>query len=233
MVATATTSDHRAVPGTITGLRAWGRAVLRHVARPGCGARRPPAPPARRVAILHSDIVGSTRLIEAAGHGYPDLLVRHRALIAGAVRRRGGRFLAYAGDGTLATFDRAEDAVVAAVEAQRALGAEPWPTGLAVRVRMGVHAGPIREVAGEPVGLAVNLGARVMAAAGAGQILVSTTAAAAGRPGLAARPGVRVGDAGWHVLGDHVGRVRLNQVVADGVTVTVPSETAELPVAVG
>lgn len=217
----------------MTGVRARGRALLRQVARRGRPRRPRPEGPSPRVAILHSDIVGSTRLIEAAGHDYPDLLVRHRALIAGAVRRRGGRFLAYAGDGTLATFDRAESALLAAVEAQWALGAERWPTGFAVRVRMGVHAGQISEIAGEPVGLAVNLGARVMAAAEAGQILVSTTAAAAGRSGLAGRSGVTVRDAGWHVLGDHVGRVRLNQVVADGVTVTLPSETGELAMAIG
>jgi class 3 adenylate cyclase len=227
MAATAAISDDRAVRGTGGGPRTWGRAVLRLITRPGRARRRGHGGPPRRVAVLHSDIVGSTRLVEAAGHHYPRLLVRHRRLIEAAVRRRGGRFLAYAGDGTLATFDQAEDAVVAAVEAQRALGAEPWPRGFDVRVRMGVHAGPVQEVAGEPVGLAVNLGARVMAAAEAGQVLVSTTAAAAGRTGLALAPGIAVRDAGWHVLDDHAGRVRLNQVVADGVTVTLPPVPAE------
>src|SRR5690606_23456350 len=72
-----------------------------------------------------------------------------------------------------------DHALAAAVEAQRAIGAAPWPQDLAPRVRMGVHVGEIVEVDGEPVGLAVHHGARVMAAARPGQVLVSPDAAAA------------------------------------------------------
>lgn len=147
-----------------------------------------PARP-RCVTVLHGDIVGSTRLAEAAGADYPRLLVRHRRLIAAAVRRMGGRFLAHAGDGSMALFDRTADAVVAAVDAQRALAAEAWPAGRPVRVRMGIHRGEVHEIDGEPVGVAIHHGARVMAAAGAGQVLLSDAAAAdvaadlaAGRP---------------------------------------------------
>jgi class 3 adenylate cyclase len=177
----------------------------------------------RLVTVMHSDIVASTSLVERAGSRYPRLLVRHRALIARAVGRSGGRFLSHSGDGTMAVFDRADDAVVAAVEAQRALAAERWPDGLVPRVRMGVHTGEVHEVAGEPVGLAINRGARIMAAAQPGQVMVSTAAAAAARrDGLSRAHGISMGDAGWHFLRDHNGPVRLRQLVADGVTVVVP-----------
>src|SRR5690606_29337846 len=187
----------------------------------------------RRAAVLQSDIVGSTRLLRAAGDDYPELLVRHRELIARAVTRRRGRFLAPAGDGTMAVFDRVDHALAAAVEAQRAIGAAPWPQDLAPRVRMGVHVGEIVEVDGEPVGLAVHHGARVMAAARPGQVLVSPDAAAAvgatggapaeGRATVGDGAAVAVVDAGWHVLRVHDEPVRLGQVAADGLAVEAPS----------
>jgi class 3 adenylate cyclase len=175
------------------------------------------------VAVVQSDIVSSTHLLEAAGREYPQLLVRHRALIASAVARRGGRFLSHAGDGTLAVFDRAGSALAAAVEAQRALGDEPWPEGLAPRVRMGMHIGDAFEIDGEPVGLVIHHGARIMAAAHPGQVMVSTEAADAADRDRGTEPDAyAVADAGWHTLRDHAEPVRLVQVVADGLTVVAP-----------
>ena len=183
----------------------------------------------RNVVVVQTDIVGSTRLLEAAGEAYPSVLLRHRALIGSAVERLGGRFLAHAGDGTLAVFDCAHDAIAASVEAQQALAVERWPAGLALRVRTGVHAGQIYDVDGEPVGLTINQGARIMAAAEPGQVVVSSAAVTAASPcaGGTGRWGtVRypVADAGWHALRDHIGPVRLRQVVADGLTVVLPAD---------
>ncbi|HEY7069314.1 MAG TPA: hypothetical protein VH479_04330, partial [Acidimicrobiales bacterium] len=117
--------------------------------------------------------------------------------------------------------DDPTDAVAAAVEAQQALAAEPWPTGLAPRARMGVHAGEVYDLDGEPVGLAVNLGARIMAEAAAGQVVVSDTVAHA----VAGTGAPRLADAGWHEIRNHAGSVHLHQAVADGVTVVVPNRT--------
>lgn len=208
---------------------AWARrrllAVVTHVRDPRRSHGRHGYERPRRVSVVLSDMVSSTQLLEIAGAGYPRLLMRHRALIAGAVARLGGRFISHAGDGTLAVFDRADDAIAASVEAQRALAAERWPDGLVPRVRMGVHTGDVVEVDGEPVGLVINHGARVMAAACAGQVMVSAAAAEAGARAGAPRSGdVTIADAGWHTLRDHAGPVRLRQVVADGLTVTLPTE---------
>ena len=183
-----------------------------------------PAALARRVTIVHSDMVCSTELAAVAGARYPRVLARHRALIDAAVRRAGGRFLAHAGDGTLALFDDPGDALTAAVEAQRALRDEPWPgAGPIPRVRMGIHAGDVYDLDGEPVGLAVNLGARIMAEAAAGQVVVSDTVARAVTSAGGAVP--RLADAGWYEIRNHAGPVHLHQVVADGLTVVVPSTT--------
>src|SRR5262245_48417544 len=67
----------------------------------------------RSAVVVQSDIVGSTDLLASAGDRYPGLLMRHRALIGGAVRGSGGRFLSHAGDGTLAVFECAGDAIAA------------------------------------------------------------------------------------------------------------------------
>ena len=198
----------RAVDATIwrrPGWPAWRRLVA---AGRGLARRVGPGAPrsrrgTRRVVVVHSDIVSSTHLLEAAGPEYPGLLLRHRALIAAAVVRRGGEFLSHAGYGTLAVFDRADRALLASVEAQRALAAEPWPEGLVPRVRMGVHVGDIFEIEGEPVGLAA----------------AAEAATYDGRPRLG---GFSVADAGWHTLRDHAGPVRLRQVVAAGLTVVLP-----------
>jgi class 3 adenylate cyclase len=191
--------------------------------RPGQSGGEPAAL-ARHVTIVHGDMVSSTELVEAAGPRYPQLLARHRALIGAAVERWGGRFLAHAGDGTLALFDDPRDAVAAAVDAQRALGDEPWPGSLAPRVRMGVHAGEVYDLDGEPVGLAVNLGARVMAEAAGGQVVVSDAVAQA----VGGEGPPRLADAGWHQIRNHAGPVHLHQVVADGLTVVVPHPPAGL-----
>jgi len=179
----------------------------------------------RAVVVVHTDIVGSTRLIEAAGARYPGLLVRHRALVAREVGRWGGRYLAHGGDGTLAVFDRPAPALRAAADAQRALAAEPWPDGLAVRVRTGVHAGEVAVVDGEPIGLPVNHGARIMGLAGAGQVVVTEAVVAA----LAAEGGdddLVLVDAGWHLVRDHTGPVGLRQLAGDGLTVVLPDNEA-------
>jgi class 3 adenylate cyclase len=210
----------RATRGIVRLVRAFA-VLLRPASSPSRSDRLATRP--REVTIVHSDIVSSTRLIETAGSAYPRMLVRHRALIARAVERAGGRFLAHAGDGTLAVFDRADAAVLAAAEAQRALLAERWPGGFAVRVRMGVHTGEVYEVAGEPVGLAVHHGARIMAAAQPGQVVLSTEAAVAARlAGVDRLHPSSVRDAGWHFVRDHPAPVHLRQLVADGLTVVLP-----------
>jgi class 3 adenylate cyclase len=222
-----------ATNGRLPGWPAWRRltAVRRLARRTGLVGSR--AGGVRRVTVVQSDIVSSTHLLEAAGPDYPRLLMRHRSLIAAAVARRGGRFLSHAGDGTLAVFERAGGALLASVEAQRALAAEPWPEDLVPRVRMGVHAGDVFEIDGEPVGLVINHGARIMSAAQPGQVMVSAAAAEAAMHDGPPRVGLSVVDAGWHTLRDHAGPVRLRQVVAAGLTVVPPDSGQTIDLTVG
>jgi class 3 adenylate cyclase len=93
------------------------------------------------VAFLLCDIEGSTPLVHAAGPDYATILNSVRRIIRAAVGERNGSVIDAHGDEMFAAFPSLDDAVTAAVEAQRNLIEETWPNDHDVRVRMGVHVG--------------------------------------------------------------------------------------------
>src|SRR5205814_5073508 len=97
--------------------------------------------PSGTVTLLFTDIEGSTRLLQRLGDRYAEALSAHRRLLREIFAAHGGREVDTQGDAFFVAFPRALDAVLAAVAAQRALVAHPWPEGGAVRVRMGLHTG--------------------------------------------------------------------------------------------
>ena len=101
----------------------------------------------------------------------------HDDLVRSTVAAHGGFIFSTAGDGVGASFQRATDAVVAAVALQVGLAKADWPGGVGLRVRVGVHTGEAEERDGDYFGPPVNRAARVMSAANGGQIVVSSTTA--------------------------------------------------------
>ena len=83
--------------------------------------------PSGPVTLLFTDIEGSTRLARSLGDGFEAVLEAHNRILRDSFSAHGGTEVERAGDGFFAVFARARDAVAAAVEAQRALAAEPWP----------------------------------------------------------------------------------------------------------
>ena len=75
------------------------------------------------VTFLFSDIEGSTRLVKALRDRYPQVLAEHRRLVRAAVAAHGGREVDTAGDGFFVVFGGATQAVLCALEVQRALAA--------------------------------------------------------------------------------------------------------------
>ena len=130
-------------------------------------------PPSGTVTFLFSDIEGSTQLWESVPEAMRSALERHDALVRAAIEGHGGYVVKTTGDGAHAAFGRAGDALAAAVAMQEVLGAEPWPEGATVRVRIGVHTGETSERDGDYFGPAVNRAARVMAVAHGGQVVCS------------------------------------------------------------
>jgi class 3 adenylate cyclase/tetratricopeptide (TPR) repeat protein len=133
---------------------------------------QPAAPdaPTAIVTVLFTEIVGSTALAEALGHGrWLALLERHDATLRGLLGSHRGREVKALGDGFLSVFDRPAGAVACAIALRDAM----HELGLAVRA--GLHTGEVEIAAGDVRGIAVDVAARIAALAQAGEVLVSAT----------------------------------------------------------
>jgi class 3 adenylate cyclase len=126
-----------------------------------------------RRTFLFTDIVDSTRLLETLGdERYSKLLSQHDKLIRTQIVESGGDVIKQTGDGFFASFDDPGAAIDAAVAIQRALQSEVF----APEVRIGAHAGTAFKTGAsfsDYGGQSVHVAARIGAAAGAGEVLVS------------------------------------------------------------
>jgi predicted ATPase/class 3 adenylate cyclase len=129
--------------------------------------------PSGTVTLLFTDIEGSTRLLHELGDRYADALADHRRLLRECFLERDGREVDTQGDAFFVAFPRASDAVAAAAAAQRRLAGHPWPGGVPLRVRMGIHTGEPTLTAEGYVGIDLHRGARICAAGHGGQVLLS------------------------------------------------------------
>ena len=183
-------------------------AALRAVGRQEEGGDA--AAPTGTVTFLFTDLQGSTRLWEEQRDVMHDALARHDAILRGAVSSCGGYVVKGTGDGVHAVFATPSGALDAAVAAQLALSAEPWPELAELRVRMGVHTGEAEHRGGDYYGPTVNRAARLMSVAHGSQILVSHTTEQLTHDHLPA--GVDLTDLGEHQLRD-LPTARIFQVV--------------------
>jgi adenylate cyclase len=130
------------------------------------------------VAILFSDIQGSTELNERLGDKeWVRLLARHDAVLRSAIDRHAGQVVKTQGDGFMAAFGAAEDAVRAAIAVQQAFDRGARKGRATVLIRIGVHPGDVVHRDNDIFGRNVAQAARVAALAEGGQILVSDTVA--------------------------------------------------------
>jgi len=181
----------------------------------------PSPPPTGTVTFLFTDIEGSTSLEHRVGTTrYAELRERHRELLRGAFSARGGAEQGTAGDSFFVVFDSAREAVAAAIDAQRALAAEPWPADGTVRVRMGLHSGEATMAGGNLVGLDINKAARITGLAHGGQIVVSEATRALVGANLPSD--VRLADLGVVRLKDLPAPEKLAQVSAEGLRQAFP-----------
>src|SRR5215470_5079109 len=149
----------------------------------GVSATSPPRPgeaelPTGTVTFLLTDIEGSTRLWETVPEAMEVALERHNSVLTEVITGHGGVVVTSRGEGDsfFAAFASAVSAVQAAGACQLRLGAEAWPTGAALRVRMGLHTGDAQVQQGDYVDhTPINRCARVRAAAHGGQVLVTRT----------------------------------------------------------
>jgi class 3 adenylate cyclase len=140
--------------------------------------------------ILFTDIVESTRRAAELGDAtWRQLLDRHDELVRHEVERAGGRVVNFVGDGMLAVFAGPARAITCA----ESLVAGVDERGLALRA--GVHTGECEARGADLGGIAVHIGARVGAVAGAGEIVVTRTVV-----DLVVGSGLAFSDRGEHEL---------------------------------
>jgi class 3 adenylate cyclase len=134
-----------------------------------------PPLPSGTVTFVFSDIEGSTGLLKQLGDRYDGVLSEHRRLMREGFTKHGGVEIDTQGDAFFFAFPRARDAVIAAVEAQRAHAGQNWPGGVDVRVRMGLHTGEPALGSEGYLGLDVVRAARLCTAGSGGHVLLSET----------------------------------------------------------
>jgi class 3 adenylate cyclase len=155
--------------------------------------------------FVMSDVVGSTGLWETHGEEMRSALEVHDGLVHGAVESAGGNVFKHTGDGMIAVFDDADDAVNGALSAVGALAGGEWGATGALEVRVSVHAGSAAMRDGDFFGPPVNKVARINGVGHGGQVLVSDVARQ-----LMVEPGGL--DLGVHQLRDLSEPVRLWQL---------------------
>jgi class 3 adenylate cyclase len=163
------------------------------------GVRSMPSPERVLSTVLFTDVVGSTeRAVDLGDERWRELLRSHDERVRSQLERFHGREVNTTGDGFLATFDGPARAIRCAVAIRDAVGA------LGLEVRAGVHTGEVEMRDADISGIAVHLAARVAAAAGAGEVLVSRTVV-----DLVAGSGLTFTDRGEHALKGVPGEWRL------------------------
>ena len=185
-----TVGDERCVQLEWAGIRAW--------------AGFPTGIHSRVLAtLLFTDLVDSTTTAARLGDArWRALLSAHFEAVRGELERFGGREVKTTGDGLLATFEGTARALHCAAAIRRAAHREE------LQIRAGVHVGEVELVGQDVRGVAVHEAARIMAAAGDDEILVSElTRVLAGGSGLAFE------DRGTHALKGLDGEWRLAALV--------------------
>ena len=169
------------------------------------GMRHHPEPDRVLTTVLFADIVDSTAKVAEIGDlRWRDLKARYLALARREIDRFRGRFVDSAGDSMFATFD----GPARAIRCARAIS--DGVAGLGIAVRAGLHTGEVEMTGNSVTGIAVHIGARVMALAAAGGVLVSSTV-----KDLVAGSGLQFDDGESHALKGVPGEWVLYEVLRD------------------
>ena len=170
--------------------------------------------PSGMVTLVFTDIEGGVGLWEAGREAVAEASARYDRIVREQVEAAGGHVFEAVGGAFRAVFADPAAALASAAAIQRAIGAERWPPGVPIRVRVAVHAGACAERGGDYAGPVVRRAAGLLAVGHGGQVLVTGAAyeLLAGRlPG-----GIGFRDLGEHRLPDLGRAERVFQVTGAG-----------------
>jgi predicted ATPase/class 3 adenylate cyclase len=139
--------------------------------------------PTGTVTFLFTDVVGNVPIWERDPVAMKAALARHHAILYAAAQDYQGVVFKILGDEFQVAFEFPENALEAALQAQRALRDESWGSTGPLTVRMGLHTGPVEIIEGVlytpdyAVSHTINRVARIRSSAHGGQILLSSATA--------------------------------------------------------
>lgn len=168
--------------------------------------------PTGTITFLFSDIEGSSKKWEQHPDAMRVALAAHDKMLRNAFESQHGYVFKTVGDAFCVAFDTALDALLGALQAQRALRSAAWDGIEELKVRMALHTGAAEHRDGDYFGQSLNRVARILASAHGGQVLLSLPTEELVRDHLP--PGIQLRALGEHRLRDLARPEHLYQLVA-------------------
>ena len=132
--------------------------------------------PTGHITFLFTDIEGSTRLAQEFPETLPSALERHHNIMHKVIESNNGFVFEIIGDAFCCAFEKSEDAIKAAVQAQINLANEKWDD-VKIKIRIGIHSGNVEWNGEGYIGyITLARTARVMSSAYGEQIIISNDA---------------------------------------------------------
>ena len=146
--------------------------------RGGAPAESASAHPTGTVTFGFCEVEDAARLWAMNPKKTAAAMARLDELVRATVNRQGGFLFVIGGESFGAAFHRADDAAAWATELQLGVSSEPWPGGVELRLRIGLHTGETEDAANGYFGAAVNEAQRLASAGHGGQTLLSAVTVA-------------------------------------------------------
>lgn len=166
----------------------------------------------RLVCILAADIVGYSALMGMDEAGTLERVKRHRsAILEPIISQYAGRIFKIMGDGILAEFNSATDAVQAAWDIQEATAASHSAETPDIALRIGIHLGDVIIENDDIYGDGVNIASRIESLADAGGVCISDDVFRQ----IHGKINCEFDDGGWHQVKNIAEKVHVHQAILE------------------
>lgn len=122
----------------------------------------------KRSVIMFTDIAGFTNMIDDNEEWALQIITINRRIQRLCIAHHNGSWIKEMGDGILSSFNNASQAILCALDIQRAVCSVPG-----LKLHIGIHQSEVVFIGDDVFGLGVNIASRIQEAASPGQILAS------------------------------------------------------------